>query len=40
MLAVEAGCSGLIKITRRDVIFADNRELETTLCDGRKLVIF
>ena len=22
-----------------DVIFADNRELETTLCDGRKLVI-
>jgi len=22
-----------------DVVFADNRELETTLCDGRKLVI-
>lgn len=22
-----------------DVIFADNRELETTLCDGRKLLI-
>lgn len=22
-----------------DVIFADNRELETTLCDGRRLVI-
>lgn len=22
-----------------DVIFADNRELETTLCDGRKLVV-
>lgn len=22
-----------------DVIFADNRELDTTLCDGRKLVI-
>lgn len=22
-----------------DVLFADNRELETTLCDGRKLVV-
>lgn len=22
-----------------DVLFADNRELEMTLCDGRKLVI-
>ena len=22
-----------------DVVFADNRELKTTLCDGRKLVI-
>lgn len=22
-----------------DVVFADNRELETTLCDGRKLVV-
>lgn len=22
-----------------DVVFADNRELETTLCDGRKLII-
>lgn len=22
-----------------DVLFADNRELETTLCDGRKLII-
>lgn len=22
-----------------DVIFADNRELETTLCDGRKLLV-
>jgi len=22
-----------------DVVFADNRELETTLCDGRKLIV-
>ena len=22
-----------------DVVFADNREVETTLCDGRKLVV-
>ena len=42
MLAVEVECSGMTKKTKtenKDVIFADCRELETALCDGRELII-